>query len=249
MARNRRKGKKKSLLTVLVILAVIVLAVNVGKNWIVKTMIERVATNNLKVPVHIGGLNLTLTSGQIAIRSLTIGNPTGFNSPHLLHLTEGEAHFDIHSLMEPVLVVDRIALNGLSVYYEVNENGNNVDNVVKVISPPPAKESKVSGKTKPPRELIIRNLDITDIAATPMFNFAGQTASQRIQIADIHLRDIGREGKTVTVAEASEIVMNSLSKNLDAKLPSNLIEKGLKSISKGTVKKGFEDIKKGIFGN
>lgn len=249
MARNRRKGKKKSLLTVLVVLAVIVLAVNIGKNWIVKTVIERVATNNLKVPVHIAGLNLTLTSGQIAIRGLTIVNPAGFESPHLLHLTEGEAHFDIHSLMEPVLLIDKIALNGVSVYYEVNEKGNNVDNVIRAISPPPPKQSKLTGDVKPARELIIRNLDITDIAATPMFNLAGQTASQRIQIADVHLRDIGREGKTVTVAEASDIVMNTLSKNLDRKLPSSLIEQGLNRLGKGSIKKGFDDIKKGIMGN
>ncbi len=243
---RRRKGKaKRSLLTVLVVLAALVIVVNLGKNYIVKSMIEKTASANLKVPVRIDGFNLTLTSGRITLRGVTIGNPSGFESPHLLHLTEGDVRFDLHTLMDPVLVIDSIRLNGLSVYYEIGVKGTNLGAVINQSAPPdksaaPPQDKHQKQAAKQGRELIIRDLTMTDVSAIPSLNVAGKKESRTVQIADIYIQDIGREGKTVNVAEASDIILGTVSKNIAIKMPGHLMGQGFEKVGKGI---------KNLFGN
>ena len=248
MARRRNKGKSRSIITVLLVFVAIVVGLNLGKNWIIQSAIVKSATATLHVPVSIDSLNVSLLNGSAAIKGITVGNPPGFESPHLIFLREAEIHFDLSSVMEPVMVIDSIALNGLSVYYEINARGNNLDQITKNIATnqPKSTADATNRNDKAQahgRQFIIRDFTLTDASVSPSLAIAGENIAKRVQLADIHIRDIGRDGKTVSAAEAQKIILATLMKNIGMKLPGNLIEQGI-----GNLGKGVKDIGKGILG-
>jgi hypothetical protein len=94
------------------------------------------------------------------------------------------------------------------------------------------------------RQFIIRDLSITNATVEPSITLGGQTLGKRVPLADMHLRDIGREGKTVSLNEATQIVVATIGKNAGQRLPGNMFEQGL-----GNITKGIKDIGQGILGN
>lgn len=74
---HRRSGKRIGLIVCSVILLGLFLLYT-GRNWLVKTMVERVVQQNLGMTVAIGNLQLDPWHGHLEITDLKVFNPHGF---------------------------------------------------------------------------------------------------------------------------------------------------------------------------
>ncbi|MFM7859044.1 MAG: hypothetical protein ACKO96_45755, partial [Flammeovirgaceae bacterium] len=72
----------------------------------------------------------------------------------------------------------------------------------------------------------------------------GEKIGQRIDLADMQLRNLGSGKQGITNSELADIILGTLAKNAGKKLPANMVQQGL-----GNIGKGLRDIGKGLLAN
>src|SRR5882672_8845185 len=75
-------------ITRLIILVVVLILVAVGGlylglNAIVKSVVEKEGTEQLKVQTTLGGVSLGLFNGSVGMNSFALGSPSGFTAPQM----------------------------------------------------------------------------------------------------------------------------------------------------------------------
>ncbi len=238
----RRKHKSRPLVKILLALVIVIAGLTLAKNFLLQKAIERQASAVLGVKVTVESVNLQLFAGKFALNGLNVANPPGFSSPHLLHLGQIEASLQIESLTKPVIQIDAISLNNISLYYEIGQTGNNLavlqKSLAKAEATPPAPDSK-SGS----RQWQIGLLQIQNASVVPNVRIGGESIGQRIDLADMQLRNLGSGKQGITNSELADIILGTLAKNAGKKLPANMVQQGL-----GNIGKGLRDIGKGVLG-
>lgn len=246
MAR-RKPARSRWFLKTLLVVVLLLLALSFGKNWLLQRAIEHQATATLGVPVRVDSVNLQLLAGTFSLSGLSIANPKGFTSPHLLHLGEVEAKIQLDSITKPLMVIDNLQLRHISIYYEIGTAGTNLAVLEKSLRPTKSAGAKKqqAGTQAPPsgRQWRIALLQIVDASVVPNVRIGGQSVGERVSLADIELRDLGSDRNGMNNAELASIILGTIAKNAGQKLPSSMIEKGL-----GNIGKGLRDIGRGVLG-
>lgn len=255
-------GKVIKILLVIVVAAVIVLYFSV--NSIIKNGVEAVGPQVLGTEVRLDKVSISMFSGNGQLKGIVIGNPKGFETESAFKLGEIKIAMDIGSLFSDRIVIDEILIDAPEVTYEKSMSGDNVRAILNNIE-------KFSGKSKSPdgadkkeeeagegKKVQINRLDITN-GKVNMSVTALQGKKITMPLADIHLKDIGKEGKS-SVSDAMKVIFASLNKNVavavagSAKEIAKEAEGMVKSIAKDPEKalgKTTEDAVgkiKGIFG-
>ncbi len=245
MARRRRRSRnrKNPLIYVLAALVLMVIGFNLYGNIFVRGAIERHASAVLQVPVKISSLNFSLISGDVTLSGLEVGNPSGFSSPHSIEAKDIEARIDMASLLRPVVEIQSLRITGLKMFYEITPAGNNIRALQKnAASTAQSPANPAQARAENSRKAVIRDFYVTESSVSPSIDLVLQKKSAVVALPDIHLRNLG-EGRALTIAEASDLVLSTLAKNAGGKMPSNLLEQGL-----GNVGKGIKEMGQGIWG-
>jgi uncharacterized protein involved in outer membrane biogenesis len=244
MARRRssssRRKKKSRLLVWLSIVVVLILAVSFSFDTFVKWQVEKYATAALKVDVTMSGLTILPFAGHVTVRGLKIGNPPGFSDPKLLSVGSIDVQLENASIFSPTLEIKEIKLDDTELYYEIKPKGSNFQTFLNNVDKGEPKGKAASSN----RKVIVHEMLITNAKVFPSINLQIEKRGAKLDIADIRLHNLGGEDKVMSPADATQLVVQTLLKNITQQLPSNMIEQGV-----GTVKKGLKDIGKGILGN
>lgn len=146
------RGRKILILTgvfVVAVVAVVVFFVT-NINSIVKSAIERYGSAAVKTSVRVSSVSLKLTEGSGTIKGLTVANPRGFSSSHVLSLGSISVRIEPRSVTSGVVVIDEVRITAPQVVYEINDSGvSNVDILRKNIEsqgPTVPKRSPGAGK-------------------------------------------------------------------------------------------------------
>lgn len=119
------------LIGVLVLVVLVLLAVWIFINPLVKTGIEKGGTFALEVDTTVDKVSVGLVSGRLTIDDLNVANPEGFETSHLMTC----GHFDLGlspwSLMGDTVEVSRFEIKGLDINIEQKLLKNNVSTVLK----------------------------------------------------------------------------------------------------------------------
>ena len=106
-------------ITILLVLLIILVVVPILYiDTIAKTAIERGAQYALGVDVTLGSADVGLLSGEFTLTDLKIANPDGFQSPHFLHLENGNTQVTLSSLGEDTVVLPTLTLTGIDMHLE-----------------------------------------------------------------------------------------------------------------------------------
>lgn len=162
-------------------------------------------------PTELDSASLSLTGGELTLDALTIGNPEGFNSPHFLHLDEGEVAVTLGSLLGDEVEVPRLHLSGIELNLERRDGRSNygviMENLEKLQGPP--EEQPREGK-----KYIIREIVITDVQVTAALLSldGGEPDEMNVRLSEeIRLTDIGSETEGgVLLEQVSGIIINAL---------------------------------------
>src|SRR5690242_3018273 len=110
---------------VLLVAALLVLGVGGALWWLyasrdalIKRAIERFGPELTGVSVKVGSVKLEPLDGRGAIRGLSVGNPSGYKTPHALSLGEMRLAVDPASLTSDVVHIREISLEAPSITYE-----------------------------------------------------------------------------------------------------------------------------------
>ncbi len=241
-------------LSALVLLVGIILFFVVSSlDSLIKVAVEQYGSEITQVEVRLNEAEVSVTSGQGALRGLSVGNPKGFQTPNAFQLGEISIALDVGTVTQDTIVVKEIVITAPEVTYELGIQGNNIDAIRRNVD---ASLSKGKGKSKGKsaskgdeggpkfviEHLYIRNGKV-NVSATML---KGKTLSA--SLPEIHLTGIGKKRGGATPGEVIQKVVGALGQgttravatlNLDKVLGT---AKGTLTGVKGLVEKGVEGV-------
>ena len=200
----------KSIAALVVLLVVFVIAVFVYIDTIAKTAIQSGAQYALGVEVTLGSADVGLLSGEFAMQDFNIANPAGFQSPHFLHLENGNAQITLSSLSEDTVVLPTLTLTGIDMYLEKKGDKSNYDVIFENLS-------RFNSEDKPQDEadgkkFIIREVLLKDIVVHVEVDLllSGETKLD-LPIDEIRMENVGSDSDGgVLLSELTSVLMEQL---------------------------------------
>lgn len=204
MRKGRTMRKLLRLAVLLVILAVVVVAVG----WyyidaLAKTGVERGATYALGVPTTAAGVKVGLLAGTVRIDGLTVANPEGFTTPHLMRAGRFDLAVRTGSLFSDTIEVSRFELDGLDLHIEQKLGASNISTVLdnikaKAGEPAPEAGKEEAGKKVKADRIVVRNVT----AHIQLLPVGGQAGTIDVEVPEIILENVtSDEAGGVAVAE------------------------------------------------
>ncbi|MCV6604785.1 MAG: hypothetical protein OIF34_05745, partial [Porticoccaceae bacterium] len=176
---------------------------------LVTEAVETVAPEYTRSQVTLGGVDLSLLSGNMALADLNVGNPTGFSQPNAFTLGEIAVDVDLSSVTTDTIVVNSIEVVAPAIFFEQTASGTNLQtlqrNIEKAIGP----TSEPQEDTGSAKKLIIRDFQVTDGLISVTSQLLGED-SLDVELPNIHLTGIGEKSNGATVAEVTEILLGEL---------------------------------------
>ena len=264
------------LTALVVVLVVAVIAVGLFAHHALKVAVESAGTRALNVGVRVNDVDLSILKGRIGLQNLTISNPPGYQHDQLLELSRADILLETRSLLNDMVNITDIKLDGANVVLEQRGvSGNNLQDIIEKL-PQVEEDSEPAGK-----KLHIDTLEITNAQVkVKLLPIPGKVDTLSFKLTPITLTDLGGEkgydsvalSRTVLLAIAGRIaekgagvlpdemlgsLVSELSKLGD--FPGALLQESLKALGAGAdlgtgvgkgigegVIKGAEDIGKGI---
>jgi len=233
------KKSLKALRIILLVIAILVVAVviivDLFADRAVKIGIEAAATKTLNVAVDIDDVELSIMGGSLALQNLIIKNPPGYQHDKLLELRNARIKVNVRSLLNDVVNIRQIKLNGMEVTLEQRGvSGNNLQDVIKSIVSKDKQASQPSGK-----KLHIDNLEISDvIVKAKLLPVPGKADTVTLKLSPIKMTDLGSDNKLDT-AELSGRILLAIASGV-AEQGVGVLPKNVVDTMKSTLDKTFD---------
>ena len=184
---------------VAVVLVVFLVVLNFFAGDILKGSINTAGPRVLGVPISVQSAQVGLLRGHIALHGLVIGNPEGFQTPQAIRVEHVEVSVKMATVLQKVLVIDRIRVEAPDITYEIRLNGSNISAIENKLSPASPTEAKPApakeGQKVEIDDLLIENGRIR-VSSVGM---AGN--AMIIPLPPMHLTGIGKESNGASVRE------------------------------------------------
>jgi len=165
---------------------------------LVKRAMETLGPRYLGVDVRLGAADIDITDGRGELRGLVIGNPPGFDGPHLLSLGRVALALDPIGQSGELIVLEEVAVDAADLALVARGRTTNLQTVMARLEGSGSAEATDSAADDSPK-IIIRAFDFTDARTSLDSDLLG---SRSVEIPDVHLEGIGEKSRGVTVREA-----------------------------------------------
>lgn len=238
--------KLLSLVGILIIAAIVVIYF-FGSSFISKTIkagVEKIGPQVTQTSVELNDVDLSILSGNLSLQGLYIGNPDGFKSEHLFALGQIDIDMSPGSIFSDKIVINKIHIRQPEMSYEKTLTSSNIKKLQKNIEAFSKAEDKVEDAqpeaapeaSGPSKQVVISELIIEDCKV-----FVGlMGAGTEIIIPEIIINDIGEEGGKQSMADALNVILAEVLKQVGE----TLAKSGDASGEEG----GVMDSVKGLFG-
>lgn len=210
------KNKKIVLIAVAVVVvaaAVLLLTTLGSMDKLIQAGIEKYGSEMTKADIKLDKVDLDLTSGQVSLRGLYVGNPEGFETEYLTKLEEIKVALDLESITSDPVVIREILIQGPVIKYEMASGGSNLDAVLRNVrdyaGAGPEEGSTKSGESAGPR-MIINDVYIRSGTVSLSHKILKGKNMITAPLPEIHLQDIGKEEGGATPGEVGEKIMASI---------------------------------------
>ena len=213
--------KKTSKIFLYVSVAVIVLLCGVFflRDLIIRDAANKYGPEAVRTRFSIGRVETSFSPMTVRIWGLDIGNPQGFSPADLFKLGSVTVAIQEASLLRDTIVIDRIAVSGVTVLYELAGTKSNISTLVDNLNanaaaahPAPAPKSSRARRTRhghqgKHKNVVIKELSITDAQVKFAAALQGQNASGTLKLPDLKLHNIGGARQHMTLEQGvSEII-------------------------------------------
>jgi|GEM_PF-3297331 len=191
-----------------------------SRNAIVESALEGAIEDSTGVSTDIEGLNFQPFAGELTIKTITLNNPQGFSTPHLVKAENLDLDFQLSQLWQDPVDLDSLTVGGLDLKVEQQIPDNNL---VKVVDTLQKEETETSNKAE--KVVNIGRLAIRNIQASIKVSAIGDFGlDEKLDVGDIELTNVtssNAEGK-LSVAIANAITTALLQKIPQQDLPFQL---------------------------
>ncbi len=212
-------------LVAVLLFVVATVALALGLPGLLRTGIERGGAHAMGVETRVEAVDLSLRSGELAVRGLGVANPPGFERPQILALGSAELRIPPRQALSDPLAVGNVAVRGLELHLERRDGKLNYEPIL-------ARLDELSGRPegaprtdpgpsepKPPganRRIHVEQIELDGLEVT--FDLLPGTLSpQRVRLGRYVLRDLHVGGDEDPIAELlARLVEGSLRYALEA---------------------------------
>jgi uncharacterized protein involved in outer membrane biogenesis len=203
-------------LVLILVIAVVVIASQAGN--LIERGVETYGPEITGTSVTLSDVDISLLSGHASINNLMVGNPKGFKTDHAFKVAEVSIELDLSSLTSEQIRIKKILIDGAELSYEQINKRSNIDalrrNVEKNIgagdNASAGSDSDSSGGSDV--QLLIDDLYINGTQVTVRADVFGQQEEKSVTIADIHLRNLGKNGSDSSIAGVVDEVVRLVTK-------------------------------------
>ena len=132
-----------------------------GKDWLIRDAIVSATEKATGVSVHLGSIRVELTKGDGLLKDFRLGNPKGFSREELLAIGNGTVDLELKSITSPVIRVQKVNLNDVSILFEGSGKKNNMNALKAQVNERSSRPEK--GKTENEKKLKIDSLVMNDV--------------------------------------------------------------------------------------
>lgn len=185
---------------------------------IIKAAIEEVGSAATKTQVTLNEVELSITSGEGALRGFRMGNPEGFKTKEAMVFDVVSVKIDTDSITSDVIVIKEIVIVAPRITYELGGGGSNIQTIQKNVQAFAKSMGAGGGGGTPAEEstggkkVIIENLYVRDgkIGVSAAF-LAGK--QMNVPLPDIHMKDIGKKAGGASPAEVADQLLSKISQS------------------------------------
>lgn len=198
--RKLLKSIKWIVVVVLVLIVIGVVGVNLFADSAVRVAVETAGTKALSVGVEVDKADLSIMSGSLDLRDVTVANPAGYQDSTLLKLSQGDVQVDTRSLLSDEIRIKRIQLDGMDVNVEQKGLSNNLEDVI---------QAARKGSDQPSgKKLTIDTLELTNVTVkVKLLPVPGQLDTVTLKLAPIEMTDLGKNEKLDTATLMAKIML------------------------------------------
>jgi uncharacterized protein involved in outer membrane biogenesis len=208
---------------IVILVALALYALYTSLDAIIEAAIETYGSEIMQTRVALDGVEISPTTGEGALRGLSVANPKGFKADHAFELGEIKLSLDLGTLTQDVIVVKEIVIDKPAVTYELTPAGTNISALqknVQAYSGTSEQAAETEADTGGPK-LLIRNLYVRGGEVTVRADLLDQPQTARLP--DLHLTNIGSKTGGATPGELANLIMANVTRNVGAAVnPLNL---------------------------
>jgi len=208
------KKVKRIILGLVIVLVVVVIVVWAMIDRIAKAGVEKGGTYALGVDTKVDTLSLSVLSGQLTMNGLTIANPEGYKTEHLMKSGRFDLEVKTGSVFTDTVRIPKFELDGLDVNIEQKLGKSNVGEVMDNV------EKQSGGKEEGGKELDIDSVVIRNVTAhVQVLPIGGEASTLTVKVPLIEMKNLTPENR-------KGIVMRELIGKLFPAIIGGVIDKG-----------------------
>ena len=97
----------------------------------IKQVVEEVGSEATKATVTLSEVDLSIQSGEAALKGFQLGNPEGFKSPKAMSFGIVSVKIDTSTVTDDVIVINEVVIAKPEITYEFAKGGSNFDAIQK----------------------------------------------------------------------------------------------------------------------
>ena len=190
-----------------------------GKDWLIRDAIVSATEKATGVSVHLGSIRVELTKGDGLLKDFRLGNPKGFSREELLAIGKGTIDLELKSITSPVIRVQKVDLNDVSILFEGSGKRNNMNALKAQVNERSSRPEK--GKTEQEKKLRIDSLVMNNVKLD--VRMSGIVKVGKLDLGTIRMNGLGGSSG----APASEIaaaISNEISSRATTAVLQNMKE-------------------------
>ncbi|MBT6580049.1 MAG: hypothetical protein HOO01_07220 [Cellvibrionales bacterium] len=237
------------LLVVIAVIAAVVVANNLG--GIIKSGINDHGVAVVGVPVSVSDVAINFLDGSASISDLHVGNPEGFSQGNAFELKRIDVELDLMSLTKPVVIINRITIDGAQVFAEQVGTTTNLqvikDKMASGTSSDPEPASVESEASSSAPNIAIALFEFTEAKAVVK---SQQFGEESVTVPNIVLQEIGTPEEGVTIESAAQSLMQPLMKKVISEIQKQVLDEQVdKALKKALGDKAgqYKEAIKGLF--
>ena len=235
------KWIRRLLLVLFVVVVAVVAAVVIFGGDLIQKGVETVGPKVTGVPVTLDQAFLYPVRGKAGLKGLTVNNPEGFNTDHLMKLDGISVDIDMASLKTDTVVIKSIVIDKPDICYEMSLKGSNLKALLDGMEKEGGEEGPEDAEADsdaPGKKVVIESLKVVD-GVVRISTKLMQGLNAPIPLPDIEMTDIGKEegGEGASLPDVIAMVLKEIAGSVTSVATGaiNIAGKGVKAVGAGAV--------------
>jgi hypothetical protein len=190
----------------IVVIGVAIVYLYASLDRIIQIAIETIGSDLMRTEVRLGEVEISLTSGNGALRGFRVTNPRGFSAEDAFRFDEVNVTVDISTIRSDPVVIKEINIEAPRVIYEFAGGTSNLDTLNDNVQGEIGEPGTGSGGDGPNiviEKILLRN-GVVGISARKLDQLL------EVPLPTVHMVGVGKGGKGATPGEIARQVMGEM---------------------------------------